>query len=754
MAARDASSSMGQSWQLARLLVSPVLLAFLLTLLPGSAGADPAPAVTCGPTDIALVSTTQAGTKGNGASTPGGLSADGAALAFWSLATNLDPADTDAEADVYVKDLTTGSLTLVSRRSDGSRIGSGWASGPSLSGDGAKVAFEVVTGAGTSEVWVRDVDDASTLQLVSVSSDGSTAADRQSSDPVLSADGDYVVFSSNATNQFHPDDDTNGSRDTFRKDLTTGQLDLVSQTGAGVKASSSSGNNEGRATVSADGNRIAFETPSTNLGSTDFALDVFVKDMTTGDLVLVSENGAESDGESARAMISGDGTEVTFWSSATNLLPADTDANFDVYLRDLTTNALSLVSIDGDGETIDGSDNVVGNLAAISHDGSRVAFAGTATVFDPADTDAYADVYVRDIPSGDLTLVSRVPPSGAIANHATLFPSLSAAGDRVAFRSSATNLHPGDADLLPDVYVVDLACTPTGSTDADGDGVDDDVDNCVDVANAGQDDLDGDGQGDACDDSDGDGQLDASDPAPLAALGGPCGGDPLTIGPVAVGTSVSLTVGSSGPGVDEAGVVWGDGDTDGTSSPGPFTATHAYTEAGLYTAVCYVTDTTGGEHRVEHLLVVYDPNGGFVTGGGWIDSPAGAYVAAPDLTGRANFGFVSKYKKGTNSPTGRTEFQFRAGSLDFQSVSYDWLVVSGARARFKGTGVVNGAGDYGFLVTAVDSAVTGGGTEDSFRIKIWDRNDGDAIVYDNEIGGATDATTTLSGGAIVIHKAK
>ena len=82
---------------------------------------------------------------------------------------------------------------------------------------------------------------------------------------------------------------------------------------------------------------------------------------------------------------------------------------------------------------------------------------------------------------------------------------------------------------------------------------------------------------------------------------------------------------------------------------------------------------------------MFDPEGGFVTGGGWINSPEGAYTADPTLTGKANFGFVSKYKKGATTPTGETEFQFRVADLNFHSDIYQWLVVAGARAQYKGT---------------------------------------------------------------------
>src|SRR5436853_5047343 len=80
-------------------------------------------------------------------------------------------------------------------------------------------------------------------------------------------------------------------------------------------------------------------------------------------------------------------------------------------------------------------------------------------------------------------------------------------------------------------------------------------------------------------------------------------------------------------------------------------------------------------------VVIYDPSAGFVVGGGWIYSPAGALITDPHAAGKANFGFVSRYKKGASVPDGNTEFQFKAGDLNFKSASYQWLVVSGARAQ-------------------------------------------------------------------------
>jgi hypothetical protein len=89
------------------------------------------------------------------------------------------------------------------------------------------------------------------------------------------------------------------------------------------------------------------------------------------------------------------------------------------------------------------------------------------------------------------------------------------------------------------------------------------------------------------------------------------------------------------------------------------------------------------------LAVFYYASGSFVTGGGTVDVQAGSYTANPSLAGRANFGFVSKYQKGATVPDGETEFQF--ANFNFHSLDYQWLVVDGAKAQYKGTGTINGS---------------------------------------------------------------
>ena len=80
--------------------------------------------------------------------------------------------------------------------------------------------------------------------------------------------------------------------------------------------------------------------------------------------------------------------------------------------------------------------------------------------------------------------------------------------------------------------------------------------------------------------------------------------------------------------------------------------------------------------------------------------------ANPTLSGRANFGFNSQYKKNANIPTGETEFNFQVGNFNFHSEAYTWLVVSGCKAQYKGTGTINGVSGYDFTLTAYDGDIT------------------------------------------------
>jgi hypothetical protein len=238
--------------------------------------------------------------------------------------------------------------------------------------------------------------------------------------------------------------------------------------------------------------------------------------------------------------------------------------------------------------------------------------------------------------------------------------------------------------------------------------------------------------------------------------------EPLKIsapdGPVSVGTRVVLSVPYNG----EVTAWWDFGEgtvAQATMDDGAWTGEHTYLVPGVYRVGVTLKgtgDSVLGSAVLEYVIV-FDPEEGFVTGGGWIESPPGAYGPDPEVTGRANFGFVAKYKKGASVPTGSTEFRFRAAGLDFHSEAYDWLVVAGAKAMFKGTGTVKGLGSAKFMLTALDSSLMNSGefAVDRFRIKIWTEGDGgvEDVLYDNALGDSSEASLTeIGGGSIIIHK--
>ena len=233
--------------------------------------------------------------------------------------------------------------------------------------------------------------------------------------------------------------------------------------------------------------------------------------------------------------------------------------------------------------------------------------------------------------------------------------------------------------------------------------------------------------------------------------------------PLALGSSATVSFDFTDPGTQDTHActfTWDNGQTTTVNAAGmgngSCSAATTYTAPGVYSVGVEVKDKDGAIATATYqFVVVYDAGEGFVTGGGWINSPAGAYAADPALTGRANFGFNAKYLPGRNTPDGSTEFNFKVGNLNFHSTVYEWLVVSGAKAQYKGSGRINNAGDYAFTLTATDGQVNGGGGVDKFRIKIVDKAT-NRVVYDNNPGGSDDIDSAnpqaIGGGSIQIHR--
>jgi len=161
--------------------------------------------------------------------------------------------------------------------------------------------------------------------------------------------------------------------------------------------------------------------------------------------------------------------------------------------------------------------------------------------------------------------------------------------------------------------------------------------------------------------------------------------------------------------------------------------------AHVYTLVVRAIDKADNASESAPVnFVVYDPQGGFATGGGWFTPDAESTLPG----GRANFGFVAKYKSGAS--TGNLEFQCKDANINLKSTSIDWLTISGVSAQFQGRGTINGQGLYTFRTRATDNAEPGVGA-DHFDIKIWEGTNTDADPIHK-------AKNTLQGGNIVVHK--
>jgi hypothetical protein len=219
------------------------------------------------------------------------------------------------------------------------------------------------------------------------------------------------------------------------------------------------------AKISGDGRFVAYRSAATNLSpdDSDTANDIFMRDLQTDATILVSRAtgaaGVNGNLDSFTAAVSDDGRMVAFGSNATNLTAEIPSAGFQVFVRDTQADTTTFVSR-ASGAAGAPSNGLSTQSPGISDDGRIVSFNSQGTNLDPADTDTFYDVYVRDLQTATTSLMSRASGvSGAKGNgpsSAFLGPTApSADGRYVAFHSEATNMSPDDADTTPDVFVRD-----------------------------------------------------------------------------------------------------------------------------------------------------------------------------------------------------------------------------------------------------------------------------------------------------------
>jgi Cys-rich repeat protein len=321
-----------------------------------------------------------------------------------------------------------------------------------LCGSCVLAAFIALTGQTAETQTAGPVPPA---ERVSIRDDGGQA-NGNSNGAAISGDASCVAFYSDATNL---DADTNGHRDVFVFDRETSSLQRVSVASDGAQANGPSQSQGFRPAVDETCSCVAFSSDATNLvdDDTNGVSDVFVRDLAAGVTERVSMGDAgEANGASSFPSVSGDCQLVAFQSTASNLVPDDTNDASDVFLYNRATGAISRVSTGSGGVQANGASLT----PAISADGRCVAFASAATNLVPGDTNGTYDVYV--VCDGQVTCRASVDSSGNEANDMSLLPALSSDGTIVAFKSNASNLVPGDFNASPDVFVHDCV---TGETE-------------------------------------------------------------------------------------------------------------------------------------------------------------------------------------------------------------------------------------------------------------------------------------------------
>ena len=389
------------------------------------------------------------------------ISADGNVVAFTSASDDLVSGDTNNSLDVFVHDRTTGITERVSVSSSGIE-GDFLSQYPALSADGRFVAFtslatNLVSGDtnGSDDVFVRD-RQTMTTERVSVDSSGAQA-DNFSVFPSIASDGHLVSFLSLATNLVAGD--TNASEDVFVHDRTSNVTERVSVSSSGGQANLHS--RTGIAdSLSADGSVVTFYSVASNLVANDNngVSDVFVHDRNSGltDRISVDSTGIEGDGQSDWPAISADARYVAYESQATNLVAGDTNLVGDVFVYDRTTALVLRASVDSSGA--EGND--ASYSPSISGDGQTVAFASLASNLVAADTNTHSDIFAHDLPTG-LTELESVSSAGVHGGNRNgdYPPSISADGRVVSFTSHSQNLVSGDTNHSDDVFVHERCST-------------------------------------------------------------------------------------------------------------------------------------------------------------------------------------------------------------------------------------------------------------------------------------------------------
>jgi Tol biopolymer transport system component len=392
------------------------------------------------PSAPTIASSSAAGETGNGVSFFASLSADGRFVTFSSNATNLVDGD-GATFDVFRKDLATGEITLVSEGGDDHSFRS------ALSADGEVIAF-------SSAADNFNPDSTGQRNVFTTTADGdeidlaSIIGNRFANDPSMSNDGTLIAFSATATGNAETGNAAPVETITERvyvRNLTDGSLTEASSDADGNYANGASRHAE----IAGDGQFVVFESTADNLlpDFNPFA-DIFIKSLVDGSIELVSTNAEGNQGFKSmlNPTVSADGRFVAF-ETEFNFAADDNNGTWDVYLKDMQTGELQLISRSADGALGDGASHG----ASLSDDGRLIAFRSAASnlVDDDGNGDGF-DIFVKNLETGALQRFEVLDDGGG--NFDLLEPTLSGDGQMVAFVDQVSSA--GDGSLTGGQVVV------------------------------------------------------------------------------------------------------------------------------------------------------------------------------------------------------------------------------------------------------------------------------------------------------------
>ncbi len=405
---------------------------------------------------VSLISANSQGAAGNAASDEASVSSDGSFVAFSSFATNLGGSVQNGVENIYLRDTQTGTTTLVSVGLNGAAA-NGNSVSPKVSANGQFVTFASAASNlvsndtnGVSNVFVRNMTTGVTTRI-SVTPSGANA-NGFSGEPVISADGTEVAFSSFADNL--TSGATNGHDNVYETTLASGHTVLVS-TAAGTSVAANGTSFD--PSISGGGSFVTFRSTATNLENNvpvtnTGGYNVYISNVGANTISMVSVDAAgtaSGNGNSISAVTSDNGQFVVFRSAASNLVGNDNNNNDDVFLRNTTNNTTTLLSVNFQHT---GSAHGVSEFPSISDDGRYAAFSSTAPDLVVNDSSSKEQVYVTDLNTGTTYLISVDDTSGAPANGASYHTFESSNGQFVTFTSAATDLTTTSNNGVTQVY--------------------------------------------------------------------------------------------------------------------------------------------------------------------------------------------------------------------------------------------------------------------------------------------------------------